>query len=399
MKNVLIVSIIVLVFTLSLTTISGMLLSKKVAKSTIVYGKDKADLMINEDDEVVEVESRIEENNDNDNKENEIMNESNKKDEKIEEKNISKDINLCMLGEIMMGGSVSTNLSYLYTSAFKNVYNITKKSDFTYANLSTNITNLEKIENPKSKYIVTKNIIGSLKVLGIDCVSIASDHIVDFPADVIKNTINILETDEIFVSGRKNMPVYFQKGDKKIAIISTNAVINGTSSLYDKNNISVYSKDNLIKNIEEAKKSAEFVIVDVHWGKEYEYTVTDQMNEIAKAAIDNGANLVIGSHALGVYPMVEYKGVPIIYSLGYFMGDSDLFLGRDSFIFNIDISEENKITEIDMIPIYIYNKKEVMLYNEYNNEKSTEILEQYNKWNKENGLNSCIDNQMIKIKF
>ena len=57
--------------------------------------------------------------------------------------------------------------------------------------------------------------------------------------------------------------------------------------------------------------------------------------------VDNGADLVIGSHAAGVYPIVTYKNVPIIYSLGYFIGDSDLYVGKESFIFDITVSKEN----------------------------------------------------------
>jgi poly-gamma-glutamate synthesis protein (capsule biosynthesis protein) len=246
---------------------------------------------------------------------------------------------------------------------------------------------------------VTKNAVSALDALGIDCVSIASDHIVDFPSDIIKNTIGMLEDDKIFVAGRENTPVYFQKDDKRVAIVSTNSVIIGTESLYKKEGISTYQADNLVKNIKEAKEAADVVIVDIHWGREYVYGVTDQMREIAMLAVDNGADLVIGSHALGVYPVVQYNGVPIIYSLGYFIGDSDLYLGKESFIFDISISKENKIEEIDMTPIYINDAKEVLLYEDYNIEKTTEILEQYNTWHLENSLESSIENNKIRIKF
>ena len=381
-----------------------MILAKKVAKSTVVYSKnDDTDVVITDNNEVVETFNKTEELE-------ETKDEDAQKEEKTPEKNIendkkendtviSNDISICLLGEIMMGGEISENLSYSYAGAFKNVYNITRNADFTYANFSTNITSLDKIENPKSKYIVTKEILNATKALGIDSVSIASDHIIDFPSEIIKNTINMFENEKIFVAGRENMPVYFQKGEKKIAIVSTTAIINGTASLYNNEGISTYTKDNLIKNIKEAKSSADFVIADIHWGKEYEYGVTDQMREITSVATSNGADLVIGTHALGVYPIVKYNNIPVIFSLGYFIGDSDLYLGKESYIFNIKISKESKLEELEMIPIYINNKKEVLLYNEFDEEKCKEVLEQYNKWNIENGLDSKIEDSCIKIKF
>lgn len=36
-------------------------------------------------------------------------------------------IDLMVLGEIMMGGKVTTNLDYNYLMAFKNIYDLTKK--------------------------------------------------------------------------------------------------------------------------------------------------------------------------------------------------------------------------------------------------------------------------------
>lgn len=384
---------------ISTASISGIILAKKVAKSTVIYSKNNTDVIIDENNEVIETynsqDNIIEEKDENksENTENRSIRENKPSTDN------SSDIDLCLLGEIMMGGEVSQKLSYSYAAAFKNVYNLTRSADFTYANFSTNITNLNQIENPKSKYIVTKDILNAIKALGIDSVSIASDHIIDFPSDIIKNTINMFEKEKIFVAGRENMPVYFQKGDKKIAIVSTNAIINGTSSLYKDEGISTYTKENLIKNIKEAKSSADVVIVDIHWGKEYEYGITDQMKDITDVASSNGADLVIGSHALGVYPIVKYNDVPVIFSLGYFISDSDLYLGKESYIFNIKISSEGKIDQIDMTPIYINDKKEVLLYNEYDEEKTKEVLEQYNNWNVENGLESKIEDNKIKIKL
>lgn len=424
-----------------------MILAEKIKNSTVMYSQNK-EYIIDENNQVVEVfkedvTTNVEQVKDNSNvvaekkeevekeetvpneKENVTNNEpsSDKKEEneestqkpndKKENDEIDNPINnvtekkpqtsdkmtMCLLGEIMMGGEVSNNVSYMYASAFKQIYSEINKADFTYANLTTNITNLDTIENPKSKYIVTKNILSSLKVLGLDSVSIASDHITDFPSDIIKNTVELLENENIFVAGREDTPVYFQKGDKRVAVVSTNSVINGTASLYKKEGISIYSRENLEKNIKEAKEAADIVIVDVHWGNEYQFGVTPKMKEIATLAVDSGADLVIGSHALGNYPLTVYKGIPIIYSIGYFMSDSDLYLGKDSFIYDVEISKENKIEEIVMKPIYINDKKEVLFYNNYNKEKSDDILEQYNKWNNENGLSSAIQNNTITVKF
>ena len=320
-------------------------------------------------------------------------------DSLISDTSLSDKITINFLGEIMMGGKVGETLKYSYASAFREIFSKVRNSDFTYANFSTNITNLDTINDPKSKYIVTKNIINALNALGIDCVSIASDHMVDFSNNIFNVTTGILEDNSILVAGRENMPVYFEKGNKKVAIISTNSVILGTTSKYTKNGISTYSQKNLIRNIKEAKEVADVVIVDVHWGREYVYEVTDQMKKIAHLAIDEGADLVIGTHALGNYPIVKYKDKPIIYSMGYLITDSEYKLAKEGFIYSITIDENSKISSIIMEPTIITDKKSVEFYSNYDEKKCNEILNLYNSWNIENSLDSKIEGNKIKINF
>ena len=383
----------VVFFTVSMITATA--LRKKVAKSTIVYSEENQS-----NDEVAKAQA--ENSSTNTSNENNIDEETTEKEvfaNISEEKKETSGISLNILGEIMMGGKVGSNLNYNYSEGIKEIYSLARISDFTYANFSTNITNLETIQNPKSKYIVTKNITGALEALGLDAVTIASDHIIDFPSDVLKSTISTLESSNIFVAGRENTPVYFEKDGKKIAIISTNSVIIGTAKNYTNNEISVYTKDNLKKNIEEAKEAADIVIADIHWGRDTTYGVTNQMREIAKGAIDSGADMVIGSHALGVYPITKYKDKPIIYSTGYLMSDLDYTVAKEGFIFTIEVNKDMKITSLEMTPTYIFDKKQVMLYNEYDSEKSNEYLKQFNNWNVENGFDSKILNNKIVINF
>lgn len=403
-KNAIVVSSIVFVVVLSSSIIGGIMLKNKVQKSTIVYKGEKADEIINENINSENSGENVASENNNGNKESnesdeEIIGALSNVDKKEPVKKDDSNMSISILGEMMMGGEVTNNVNYIYTNAFKDIYMSTNSSDFTYTNFSTNITNLDKIENAKSKYLVNKEIVSAFRALGVDCASIASDHIVDFPEDILKNTINVLESNDVFVAGRQDTPVYFEKGDKKIAIVSTNAVIIGTNKNYTKYDISVYKKENLEKNIKEAKEYADVVIADIHWGREYEYGVTDKMREIAMCAVDAGADMVMGSHAVGVYPIVIYKDKPIIYSTGYLIGDSDLYVAKEGFIFDINISKDKKIDKITMTPTYINDKKEVLKYFTYDEQKAKEYLEQFNRWHIENSLNSKIENDKIVIRF
>jgi uncharacterized protein YqkB len=81
------------------------------------------------------------------------------------------------------------------------------------------------------------------------------------------------------------------------------------------------------------------------------------------------------------------------------MNDSDEDISKSNYIFNIDITKDNKVKSINMIPIYIKDKKEVVLYKEYNIDRCKEYNTMLNNWNKDNGLNSTIEDEVIKITF
>jgi len=312
---------------------------------------------------------------------------------------VSDEIKITVLGEMMMGSDVTKNTSYLYNTSFKKIFSLTRNSDFTYASLSTNITNLDKIEDAKSEYLVTKEIKDAILSLGIDAVNIASDHMTDFPKDIFNNTLDILKDNSTYISGIDNSILYLEKNGKKIAIIAANDVFIGTKDNYTEYGINVYSEDKMKKDIAEAGENADIVIVDIHWGRENIYGVTKEMKKIAYSAIDSGADLIIGSHALGIYPIITYKEVPIIYSTGYVMTDSDNELAQKSYIFDISINKENKIGSLEMLPIFINEKKEVMPFHEYNKESASKFNEQLNKWNVDNNLNSKIVDDKIVITF
>ncbi len=74
-------------------------------------------------------------------------------------------------------------------------------------------------------------------------------------------------------------------------------------------------------DIQAARPQADFLIVFQHWGVEYETVETSHQQALARAAIDAGADLVVGAHPHVIQPHEIYQGKPIIYSLGNFVFD------------------------------------------------------------------------------
>jgi poly-gamma-glutamate synthesis protein (capsule biosynthesis protein) len=75
----------------------------------------------------------------------------------------------------------------------------------------------------------------------------------------------------------------------------------------------------LLDDVRAAKRQAEIVAVSFHWGIHFTRAVlADYQREVACAAIDAGADMIIGHHPHILKAVEIYRGKPIFYSLGNF---------------------------------------------------------------------------------
>ena len=74
------------------------------------------------------------------------------------------------------------------------------------------------------------------------------------------------------------------------------------------------------EDIRKAKQQADVVIVSIHWGlRLVPKTICTYQPPIAHAAIDAGADLILGHHAHSIKAVEIYKGKVCFYSIGNFM--------------------------------------------------------------------------------
>ncbi|MEQ1822465.1 MAG: CapA family protein [Fimbriimonadaceae bacterium] len=68
--------------------------------------------------------------------------------------------------------------------------------------------------------------------------------------------------------------------------------------------------------VDGAKEKCGFLVVCLHWGTERQTQPTANQVRLGRMFIDEGADVVLGSHPHVLQPGELYKGKPIIYSLG-----------------------------------------------------------------------------------
>jgi poly-gamma-glutamate synthesis protein (capsule biosynthesis protein) len=77
----------------------------------------------------------------------------------------------------------------------------------------------------------------------------------------------------------------------------------------------------MVQDIANADARGDLVVVSFHWGDEYQQQHNVQQERIAMAAIDAGADLIIGHHPHVIQEVKQYRDGWIAYSLGNFIFD------------------------------------------------------------------------------
>ncbi len=106
-------------------------------------------------------------------------------------------------------------------------------------------------------------------------------------------------------------------------------------------------------------------IAMLHWGAEYNDTVFKSQKEIAELMLDEGVDIILGTHSHMVHEIVFDKenNTVIAYSLGDFFGDGVKGGTNYSVLLDIQITKDNdlgtiRIDSVDYVPLYILKENE-----------------------------------------
>lgn len=245
---------------------------------------------------------------------------------------------------------------------------IIKGADARFCNLECVISDHGEPWSQTPKYFHfrtgTKNV-RALKAAGIDAVSIANNHVLDFEYEAAFEMLNVLDRENIRRAGvghdyaEASVPAFIKVGDMAVAFIAFTdnepawAAYGSHPGVFF---VPIDGKDiraqKLFELIKETKTKADIVIVSVHWGPNWGYRPAPEHVPFAHALIDSGADIIFG-HSCHVFQGLEiYGGRPIIYSAGDFIDDyavDEVEKNDESFIFVIE-TEGRLISRVLMYP-------------------------------------------------
>ncbi len=204
---------------------------------------------------------------------------------------------------------------------FRNVLPIFEEDDLTMVNLEGTLTNRGTRQDKTYAFRGKPEYVSVLTAGSVEAVSLANNHSLDYGEISLSDTKEALDT--VGVWWVENLHTLVKEVE---------GVRIGMIGLYDLNGSALV---NLSKGIEQVKgEDAQLIIVQVHWGIEGEAVPTARQREIAHAAIDAGADMVMGHHPHVLQGLEEYKGKMIAYSLGNFcFGGNQNPIDKDTMIF------------------------------------------------------------------
>lgn len=216
-----------------------------------------------------------------------------------------------------------------------------RKADLRFLNLETPLLKKEKpgaIDKPFVFYGLEEDA-QILKNLSISAVFLGNNHSMDFGAEGLRETLDILKDNGIAYLGA-DVTANLAYSPRSISHRGINYLLFSASEvgerhLYakgDQPGTAYFHERHFVMSVQKYSRKKEPVIpiLSLHWGWEYNPQPTPGQRKSAYKMIDAGYTAIVGHHPHIPQGIEIYKGKPIIYSLGNFVfGSQNSYLNHN----------------------------------------------------------------------
>lgn len=238
---------------------------------------------------------------------------------KMTKKEVKKDLSVLNFGDVMFDRGVRNIMENRGRDPFEYIkkdLNFIQGYDVFIVNLEGPIVEMDRDKCQTKAYnfqfaSTTPNL---LKSVGINMVNIANNHNYDCYKMGFDKTKEYLDNAGIDYIGDNVLENSFITRVIKGKVVTFVGIDETVAQIPISKFYSLINKLN---------KTSDYIVVNIHWGTEYELGKTERQVSIAHALVDNGADVIFGHHPHVVEPFEIYKNKVIFYSLGNFVFDQD----------------------------------------------------------------------------
>lgn len=219
----------------------------------------------------------------------------------------NKTVTLMVTGDVMPGRMVNVKLQELQDFDYPFQNNLFAGADIVYINLESPVIEKCPKRTDGFRFCGDVRIVPALAKAGVTVANLANNHIGNEGKEGIETTMRLLAENGIKYTYQE--PAIIEKRELKFGFLGYDDTLKKADS------------SEVVKAIKRLSDQVDFVIVQFHWGVEYKTKPSSRQIELAHAAIDAGAELVVGNHPHWIQETEVYKNKFIAYSHGNFLFD------------------------------------------------------------------------------
>ncbi len=244
----------------------------------------------------------------------------------------NEEYSMLFVGDLMFNRGVEAVIEKQgksdFTFPLRGIVSTLSEADVTFGNLEGPISDKGEKRGSEYSFRMNPDTVKALYDAGFDVVSFANNHVGDYGREALEDTFRRLQGAGILYAGagwnagEAHEPQILERNGIKIGFLAFSDVgpkwMEAGEAL---SGISLANVETVKETVRQAKDKADILVVSFHFGEEYEIHSRSRQQDLAHAAIDAGAKIVIGHHPHVAQEIEQYGNGVIAYSLGNFVFD------------------------------------------------------------------------------
>lgn len=284
------------------------------------------------------------------------------------------------VGDIMLSRGVAKAMDRRNDAQapFRSMENVFRSTDFNFGNLETPFSGNDSRVGKGLIFNARERDVAGLREFNFKILSLANNHALDQGPKGLRNTLDHLRANGLQpVGAGMNLddawrPATIIANGIKFGFIATSYASYNDGGV-DRNDYVARMEDldRLRLGIEKLRaEKVDFIVASMHSGTEYKRNPDKPAVDFAKAAIDFGADIVIGGHPHWIQTFEVYRGKYIFYSLGNFIFDQDWSIDtQEGLALKITVESPEgasfvRASRIELMPVIIEDRSTPRLANE-----------------------------------
>ncbi|MFZ5919229.1 MAG: CapA family protein [Chloroflexota bacterium] len=238
-------------------------------------------------------------------------------------------VSLIAVGDIMLARNVATAIAQNGADhPFAATATWLRAADLAFGNLETPLANTGQLATSGIAFLGEPSAADGLLNAGFDILALANNHIGDYGAEALAQTIQNLTQRGIVAVGAgadataaRAAQIVEVRG-LKIAFLARSGIPYGApAATADTPGAAWLDAEQTLADVRAAARQADVVVLSLHWGSEYTYAVTDEQRAFVQQASAAGADLILGHHSHNAQALDLGHNRLAAYSLGNFIFD------------------------------------------------------------------------------